>query len=82
LVVYSCNGVVFDKDRAGSHAKGYENGYAGGESSDQGNTQRCDEFAEQINATHLRIELSKVINIVLRYNNDPVTFDGYGVDDG
>jgi hypothetical protein len=55
LIVYSGNGVVFDEDRASSHAKGYDNGHVGGEAGDQSNTQGPNEFTEKVNTTHLRI---------------------------
>jgi hypothetical protein len=55
LIVYSGNGVVFDEDRASSHAKGYDNGHVGGEAGDQSNTQGPNEFTKKVNTTHLRI---------------------------
>lgn len=57
FVVHSRNGVVLDKDRYSRHAKGDEDGYAGGKASDQRNAQRSKKFAKKVNPPHLRIQL-------------------------
>lgn len=81
FVVDSCNSVVFDEDGSSSHAEGNKDSNAGREAIDQGDSKWSDEFAEEIDSTHLRVELLQVIGVVLGYHYNPIALDRYGVDD-
>lgn len=73
LVVYSCNGVVFDKDRYSRHDKGDEDGYASGKASNQCNAQGTEEFAEKVNPSHLRIQLCQGLALTTDRSNGKFT---------